>query len=275
MTRLWQLLYPRFNDRELERRYVLENNAKAARQARWGFLYGAIFGYALLLVISYFTHHEFFSNIFWFVAGFVVPTHLFAAWFVAKLQNFFYLQWLFVFANVFSNSCLLVILYRAPYEFCLRYGYSLVLCVLVYSFAMLRMRTFFATIGSSLVIGQYLALIIFLRPLPQADIVYHFAVISFVNIAGLVSVSFFESYSRVEFLQSCRIKEQNRQIAEEKKKSEALLLNILPESIARRLLAGETTIADYFDNVSVLLADIEGFILHSRAALIRIQLFGY
>ncbi|MBL8033239.1 MAG: adenylate/guanylate cyclase domain-containing protein, partial [Leptospiraceae bacterium] len=37
-----------------------------------------------------------------------------------------------------------------------------------------------------------------------------------------------------------------------------------PESVASRLLSGERTIADYFDNVSVLFADIEGFTSLSR-----------
>jgi adenylate cyclase len=45
----------------------------------------------------------------------------------------------------------------------------------------------------------------------------------------------------------------------EKAKSEALLLNILPEVIAARLRSGEKVIADAFDEVSVLFADIVGF----------------
>jgi adenylate cyclase len=45
----------------------------------------------------------------------------------------------------------------------------------------------------------------------------------------------------------------------EKAKSETLLLNILPEVIATRLRDGEKIIADAFDEVSVLFADIVGF----------------
>ena len=50
-----------------------------------------------------------------------------------------------------------------------------------------------------------------------------------------------------------------QQIKDEKMRSEQLLLNILPKSIAERLKEGETTIADSFNNVSVLFADISGF----------------
>jgi len=41
--------------------------------------------------------------------------------------------------------------------------------------------------------------------------------------------------------------------------NEALLLNILPRTIADRLRAGETVIADRFDDMAVLFADVVGF----------------
>jgi class 3 adenylate cyclase len=41
--------------------------------------------------------------------------------------------------------------------------------------------------------------------------------------------------------------------------NEALLLNILPRSIAERLRAGETVIADRFEDMAVLFADVVGF----------------
>ncbi|MFM9264291.1 adenylate/guanylate cyclase domain-containing protein [Tychonema sp. BBK16] len=46
---------------------------------------------------------------------------------------------------------------------------------------------------------------------------------------------------------------------EEQEKSEKLLLNILPQAIAERLKKNETTIAEYFPEVTVLFADIVGF----------------
>lgn len=45
----------------------------------------------------------------------------------------------------------------------------------------------------------------------------------------------------------------------ERKRSDDLLLNILPKSIAERLKQKEDLIADQFDNVTVLFADIVGF----------------
>lgn len=56
-----------------------------------------------------------------------------------------------------------------------------------------------------------------------------------------------------------REKEYLAVIEAEKEKSDNLLLNILPVPIAERLKAGEETIADSFDQCSVLFADIAGF----------------
>ena len=49
------------------------------------------------------------------------------------------------------------------------------------------------------------------------------------------------------------------EVREAREKSEALLLNILPRSIADRLKAGESTIVDTFPEVTVLFADLVGF----------------
>ncbi len=50
-----------------------------------------------------------------------------------------------------------------------------------------------------------------------------------------------------------------RDLTEEKEKSDKLLRNILPSQIITRLNAGEKIIADRFENVAVLMADIVGF----------------
>ena len=60
-----------------------------------------------------------------------------------------------------------------------------------------------------------------------------------------------------EHLEKIRI--LNNQIEIEMNKSEKLLLNILPKSIAERLKKGENIISDYFPEASVLFADIAGF----------------
>lgn len=51
----------------------------------------------------------------------------------------------------------------------------------------------------------------------------------------------------------------NDKIVLEKKRSEELLLNILPDAIANRLMHGEQPIADYFDEASIVFVDIVNF----------------
>ncbi|HWB06719.1 MAG TPA: adenylate/guanylate cyclase domain-containing protein [Verrucomicrobiales bacterium] len=69
-------------------------------------------------------------------------------------------------------------------------------------------------------------------------------------------------------LEKRRLRERERQyladIQAEREKSERLLLNVLPQSIAVRLKQGETMIADHFDCATVLFADLVGFTPLSR-----------
>jgi len=85
------------------------------------------------------------------------------------------------------------------------------------------------------------------RPLPNIAILTLFAL----NIAGIGQLTFLAiSYFRAQ-----------RDAAE--RRSEALLLNVLPEAIAARLKRGEEPIADHHDDISVLFADLAGFTVRS------------
>ncbi|HMY66635.1 MAG TPA: adenylate/guanylate cyclase domain-containing protein [Leptospiraceae bacterium] len=55
------------------------------------------------------------------------------------------------------------------------------------------------------------------------------------------------------------VRDRTKELQAEKEVSENLLLNILPKSIADKLKAGESKIADSFHEVTVLFADIVGF----------------
>ncbi len=65
-------------------------------------------------------------------------------------------------------------------------------------------------------------------------------------------------------LESTRLRQQ---LADEKAKSDALLNNTLPSTVAARLMAGETRIADQHSEVTVLFADLVGFTALSGATL--------
>jgi len=62
---------------------------------------------------------------------------------------------------------------------------------------------------------------------------------------------------------TAQLQETNVELLKEQEKSDRLLLNILPESIAARLKDGQSCIADRFPEVTILFADIVGFTLLS------------
>jgi adenylate cyclase len=71
-------------------------------------------------------------------------------------------------------------------------------------------------------------------------------------------------YARIKgSLEKKRLRDQERahleQIRIEREKSERMILNILPPSIATRLREGESIIADHFPEATVLFADMENF----------------
>ncbi len=71
-----------------------------------------------------------------------------------------------------------------------------------------------------------------------------------------------------------------RELDQEKKKSETLLYQVLPESVANRLKQGESRIADAIENVTVLFGDLVGFttlatsIAPDRLVTLLNELFG-
>ncbi len=86
----------------------------------------------------------------------------------------------------------------------------------------------------------------------RATIIYQNFVLISMYLLGVLGGFIIERYVRNEFINNIII---NR----EKAKSEELLLNILPVTIADRLKAGEPTIADSFQQATILYADIVHF----------------
>jgi ligand-binding sensor domain-containing protein/class 3 adenylate cyclase len=72
-------------------------------------------------------------------------------------------------------------------------------------------------------------------------------------------IAMLDEQTRAIELANTTLQEKNLEIEFARQQSEELLLNVLPAPIASRLKAGEQTIADCFDGVTVMFADIVGF----------------
>ncbi|PJZ75609.1 adenylate/guanylate cyclase domain-containing protein [Leptospira neocaledonica] len=118
----------------------------------------------------------------------------------------------------------------------------------------------FAPIRQGLVwFGLFLIVLIltglaeFYLPLPMPRVERNLQILFFViNIVGAGTLTFFSLYYFIS---------KNKQ---EHDRAENLLLNILPEPIAERLKRNPSTIADGYQMVSILFADIENFTVISQ-----------
>ncbi|MQA99333.1 MAG: adenylate/guanylate cyclase domain-containing protein [Actinobacteria bacterium] len=81
------------------------------------------------------------------------------------------------------------------------------------------------------------------------------------NIVAVSATCFFllQYFVRERDVARAALDREHRQLVREQERSERLLLNVLPAPIAERLKAGEPTIADAFDEVTVAFADLVGF----------------
>jgi len=88
--------------------------------------------------------------------------------------------------------------------------------------------------------------------LGETELARHASMLVFTNLFGMIAAYQMDQSARREFLAM-------RMLSEERERSERLLLNILPASIAERLKSSEAAIADHSEEVTVLFADIVGF----------------
>jgi adenylate cyclase len=114
--------------------------------------------------------------------------------------------------------------------------------------AIAHMGLFVVAVGAVAVLEPYSRSI---APEISPDVLVSFNIPSLLTLGGIASVAALYLVRQVE-----RFRHQ----------ADALLLNVLPASVAERLKGGEAPIADGFDNVTVLFADIVGFTTISSEA---------
>ena len=131
-------------------------------------------------------------------------------------------------------------------------GYLFIVIHTFTIYSLLRLRLPAATAAG------WLSLVLWVGGLTAADVLTgmnifrHAAVLILANAWGMVICYQMDLAARREYIAM-------RELAGERARSERLLLNILPVSIAERLKTSEASIADHCAEVTVLFADIVGF----------------
>ena len=137
-------------------------------------------------------------------------------------------------------------------------GYGISALMLLFAFGFVARTGFiFAAWRSAVIVAGFLVAAIFYRG--RGNLLMDAFVFGAAVIGTLLAVRLLEQSRRRVFFQDTVITQQADALRLEKDRADALLLNVLPGSIASRLLAGERTIADEYPSVTVLFADIVGF----------------
>ena len=109
-----------------------------------------------------------------------------------------------------------------------------------------------ATFCTTLGFVAYVVTVTYVVGWSKSEIYLQVFILFLVNALAMFGSYQLESHHRSGFVKTLLLEEERR-------KSQALLLNILPETVAERLKSGEEPIADSFDETTILFADIERF----------------
>jgi class 3 adenylate cyclase len=142
-----------------------------------------------------------------------------------------------------------------------RYFYyaGLLLCA-VGAYTLFRVRFIYASLDLAVLLVTYEISAIWITPTPVAIVLNNSFFFVSATVIGMSAGYYIELYTRRDFV-------QKRLLKREQEKSEALLLNILPAEIVKRLkeegdqypIHSSHVIVDRFSDVTILFADIVGF----------------
>jgi len=136
------------------------------------------------------------------------------------------------------------------------YGISAIMLLFVFGFVARTAFVFAAMRTAVIVVGFVAAAVLYTG---RSSLLVDTFIFGAAVIGSLLALRLLERSRRRVFFQDIVITRQADALRLEKDRADALLLNVLPESISSRLLAGERAIADEYPAVTVLFADIVGF----------------
>ena len=245
-----------FTNPDLEERYIIQNDENHVQFYR----VGLILSYAAWfcgLIWSYIIMPQYIIQWMIIVLGIIFPlfTIVLKATYSSPLPSYF--QRLVAIANLVAGlACLYIGIYLfrdysvLSITIALMIGFAHFILKLRFKIAMV-ITIVYTLLGQIIVFieGDYTLVDLF-----SMSLGFWVALIAF-GLGGF----YHEKILRTSFLQNLQIEEQRKRIIEEQQKSKELLLNILPEEVAKELMDTGHSKPAKFDEVSILFSDFKGF----------------
>jgi class 3 adenylate cyclase len=129
----------------------------------------------------------------------------------------------------------------------------------VYLFFVVRLGFVTSFVTCTMVVAVFLGLAVYLGEYGPVEMTVGTSLLVLITMASAVGGYFLERFARHDFVSRCLLEVERQRAESERQRADDLLLNILPEEIADRLKAQKRTIADNFEEVTVLFADVVNF----------------
>jgi adenylate cyclase len=256
-----QLRFPR----DLERAYR-EDYASRAITIQRLFIVFSFVVYGLFGILDYFAMPQTHQAA-WLLRALAEPFAI--VLFVGSFYFFFQIRmsWLLnLWMGIMNLTILVMITIAQPGELAFTFYPIGLMLVLISGYITSGHLWYSSLQGWLAIVGYILVGVVHHQMLAASQTTLQFFTINFflvgLNIIGMMLGYGLERINRLTFLQRLVIERQYKETKELRRESERLLLNVLPVSVAERLKRGEE-VADYFDQVSILFADIEGFTPYS------------
>ena len=183
--------------------------------------------------------------------GFFIP--ILIAGFVLSFTSIFARVWEWVAAVIAAATLLVWVFYASQVQSLpAEYGYVGVILITAFTYTLLRLRFVFVVLITVVGIAAYLPYALTASYIaPVSAVLAALYLVSFGLLGGMAAFRM-ERFTRDLFL-------RERQLDQERARSDGLLLNILPQAIVEQLKTSPTgRIAQAFDQVSVVFADAVG-----------------
>ena len=145
----------------------------------------------------------------------------------------------------------------------IEWGYAPVMVILAFAFTLTRLRFLEASISGLVVIAYSLTVWSLFTDDSGIDLLVAAFFLLAIQLTGMAGAYLLELSRRRLFLSEREARREHQRAEHERERAERLLRNVLPDPIAKRLgempTEGAAYIADGFDDVAVLFADLVGF----------------